>query len=267
MATTFEQAFKEKLKEQIEEYLPKGKEIVITNDINFKPLEEDPESIVGIIKSGGGTKSYVQGYDFTTYQVFVSFILDANYLQEFLGILNNSVVKQNGIFKNLNYSNETYTYQTVYQTPTVIGSPQDIRAKEKKVKVQIVSLSGTIVYTTNGCIIPKEFKIKIDGIEYQVAGVFRYELTYTPTYTPTPVDGSAYVQNDFNIAVKTYTMTLLKMINNNLHNLLSNYIINADLLTNVELKIDSGNYFLTKCSSLVEVYENQASVIRLVLMR
>ena len=71
-STTFEQSFKKILENDLQKYLDNNK-LVLSNDINFKPFDVDPNSIVGIIKSGSGVREFVQGYDMTNYPVNIAF--------------------------------------------------------------------------------------------------------------------------------------------------------------------------------------------------
>lgn len=263
MIKTFEQIFKNELKNMITNLC--NKDIVISNDVNFKPLEEDINSIVGIIKSGNGTKSYVRGYDFTTYPINISFILDVNYLQEFLGRLN-LVAESSGLFKTVNYNNKDYTYQAVFNTPMSMGNPVDIRCKEKKVKVQIVSMMGNIVYTSNGCIVPKEFTLQIGTTEYPVNGLFTYSMSSIPAVEPLARINNIYLDYRVSSVTKSYTLYLLKMSNDPLHSLLSDYLDSDTYLDKVKVKIGSKPYF-DALIQFEEKYENQASVLVVTLTR
>ena len=61
---TFEQVYKEKFKGQLEKFIDKP--LRVTNDLNYRPLEDDPNEVAVIIRTGPGTRSSIAGYDLTS---------------------------------------------------------------------------------------------------------------------------------------------------------------------------------------------------------
>lgn len=247
---TFEQAFKNEFKETFQAMLSSisDKKILVSNDITVKPLENDPDRIVAVLQSGKGRKQEVKGFDLTTYPLVLTIIVDMNFLQDLLAILNNYIALNNGIVKQLTYQkNESETgsfdYIIRFDTPNQIGSPVDLKVKNRNVKVAMVMLAGEIKYTTTADIslpgywlkITKsdtttlEAKVEGDGVINQdSATVPEYELFYTYDLAnplAIPICLSTAI---------TFQITQLKA--NEMHQLLERVADGQETITKVEYK-------------------------------
>lgn len=176
-AETFEQKFKEQFKNKMQELLG-NKELQLSNDVSFKPFEANQSCVVGVIKSGNGRQQLVEGFDLTTYPISISFFLEVNFLQEFLGLLNTYMALNNSCLKSLSLkiagTETTFKYKELLSTPSVLGSPIDLRAKDKIIKVSTVILSGEISYTSNGVLTQPKLDIRITKLDgTQINGVIR----------------------------------------------------------------------------------------------
>ena len=78
---TFEQAFKNYLKTALSTYIT-DREVLVSNDVSFKPFDEKPELVLAIIDSGNGSKSLIA--DVVDAMINVAFACDVNYIQNLL---------------------------------------------------------------------------------------------------------------------------------------------------------------------------------------
>ena len=96
---TFERAYKSILKSLLEKYIDKT--VIVSNDINYKPLEKDSDALVAIIKTGPGLKQNNPYSDLTSLTFNISIIINANDAQSVLGAIGNLILNNNAIWGTL----------------------------------------------------------------------------------------------------------------------------------------------------------------------
>lgn len=242
-AETFEQKFKTKFKNDIQELLG-SKELQLSNDVSFKPFDSNPECVVGIIKGGNGHQQLVEGFDLTSYPVSITFILEVNFLQEFLGLLNTYISLNNNNLKELSLkiagNDTTFKYKELLSTPSVLGSPVDLRAKEKIIRVATVVLNGEISYSSNAILKAPQLDIKItnyDGtvISGSLKGLVSDSSSTVPQMEQFYIYGSSYAHNVPLILTNVRTINCVAIDDNEIHNELSK-LANGVLCKQIEVR-------------------------------
>ena len=70
-------SIKEKFKGQLAQFLA-DKSIIVSNDISYEPLENDPNSLVTIIRTGAGLTSGRSGFDLINVTFNITLITASN---------------------------------------------------------------------------------------------------------------------------------------------------------------------------------------------
>lgn len=267
---SFEQAYKSILKKDLENLL--GRKIFITNDIAYRPLEQDKTNIVAVVKTGQGTKSNVPNYDLTTLPLHITFIIEANYLQEFLGSLNlyikdingvaNSIVLEDRDGEALNY------YRVVFNTPNAYGGTFDLQTSKETFKAVMVLLTGRVVYSSNVLLDQFIPVVKINGVEYPINYLLRSEFTTQPAVDSTPIE-NRIVSTKKTLNIETvYNFTLLEVKDDDISKKLYNLFINDQVNFNdLYLKIDKENFIKVQSLHLSYSWDAGVGVYNLVLVR
>lgn len=261
---TFEQAFKKYLQTALAAYID-DKTLIISNDLSFKPFENDSNIVLGIIDSGGGNKTMMA--DVTDSLINISFAADANYLQDLLLHLNQFIDATQGVYSTLNVNTSTgtdaYTYQIKWKTPMMGGNPTDIRTNKstQSLKIAICQLQGSIHYTKDVSLSPQSFTIRVNNnsVINLTSILVNYDITDAPQYKTLILfnyDHPVQVKLANN---KVYHITSLKSSN------ITSYIINATV-NYLELSLDSGSTWIPIASySITEEWQNGVPVVKFLL--
>lgn len=278
-ATTFEQSFKEIFKSNLEKLFEgTNKKFQVSNDINFKPFENQSVDVVAIIKSGNGTRQFVEGFDMTTYPINISFILEVNFLQEFLGLMNTYISLFSGSTEETDViiagKKTKYYYQMILNTPSSLGQPIDLRAGNKIINIVTVVMMGEVHYTSTGVIDPPNFKIRIttkEGVilENEVKGILFNDSSTVPQVEPFYIFGSQYAHNIEIVKTSVQTLQIVRLLKNPLHELLSNIADGLITVTNFEVSTDSNSnkYNSYTNHQVTKIYQNGIETFNIVLSR
>lgn len=131
-----------------------AKSVVLTNDIKFQSKTITIDTVQGVMRTGQGTRSPVPNFDAIQTPVMLTFQVDANFLQQFLGIVNVYCATTNGIVATATDpdTSTTYSYKLFWNTPIPSGAPysvdfkstQDGIARESH-NVVLVVLTGAVL--------------------------------------------------------------------------------------------------------------------------
>ena len=276
---TFEQAYLAKFEAMLGKFTDKP--ISITNDIQYLPLEDDPNELAVIIRTGPGTKASKAGYDLTTTTFYVNLITDANDVQSILGALNNLTLLYNAepghltipIFnpKTNKLTDTTFYYKAIFSTAFIPGQAFNLRTKKATISAIDITMSITVGYSSTAAIFPDEYILSIAGIDYPL-NFSRVELSSAPAYEAASDNHeSGYLKQYLLNNVLSYNFTILKQSNDALHTLLGNEFFKEDkdeFLSGKELKLKRGGLTVNiNTYTISEIYENGATVILLTLTR
>lgn len=276
---TFERVFKEKFKGQLAGFIDKP--IIVSNDINTKPLEDDPNELAVIIRTSPGTKSAKAGYDLTTLTFYVDMITEANDVQPVLGAINNLILIYNAEWSNLIIpvynpatdvtTDKVFYYKPIYSTPFIPGQAFNLRTKRATISAVAITMSITVGYSSNAAVLPASFELLINGTSYPI-NYLRYEITNNPVYEPASVVGAKLLKQYLINNVVSYSFTLLKLAPgfDALHDILSSDPLGEaeNMLSTKTLKLTSGGKTVDISTCLIsEIYQDGAAVIVLTLTR
>jgi hypothetical protein len=279
---TFEQLYKEKFRVQLENILT-DRNIYVSNDLKYKPLETDATGVVVVIKTGPGTRSSIAGYDLTTLTFNVNLVTQANALQTVLGALNNLIANYNGVWDSVTIpifdaatgvtTDTTFTFKPVFTTPFQLSGVFDLKISNETMKAVTILMSVTTSYSSNAAAIPETYKLEIDGDMYDL-NYISVESTVNPTYDGYPVDGTSEITKKLVAHVTTFNFTILKAKYglDALHDLLHDECFKRSIymLSGKTLKLYRGTAGLSadiQTYTISEVSENGSTVINLTLSR
>lgn len=222
---TFEQAYKSFLLETLAPYLTK--ELIVVNDIAFRPLEQKPDAILCVLNTGVGSKINSDIGDYTTLSFATNFMFDINDLQSVLSELHAFIIDYNAVYTNLVADTLTYDYKAIFTNPFPVGSPQEIltynsQNQKQSTKIINVVLNVNIAYSSDIDFIPDTFKLSIGATEYAINGIDNYSIVSNPVYEATQYLNSMFLtqQKRANNIVFTFVLTANKT--DTLHTLLLN---------------------------------------------
>ncbi len=274
---TFEKAYKDVFKNQLIQFTDKT--ITVSNDINYKPLEKDPDALVVIIKTGPGTKRNSATNDLTSVTFNINFIVNANDIQKILGALNSLIWNYNAVWSTVDIpvydiatkelNTKTFTYYPTFTTPFLLGSVYDLKTANETIKAATLMMSATISYSSNASTEPEIYKLWINDTEY-ILNFERIESVSAPAYEYNPINTEPFLQPIFLNNVITFNFVILKAKGgiDALHDLLHEEYFSNNLLSGNTLKLTQGATTINiKTYTLSEVYENGITVINLTLTR
>lgn len=256
---TFEQLYAEYLKTELAEYLSES--LTVSNDITYKPLYNDPNKIVVVIKTGSDLRPQTPDNDMTTANINISFIMKTEKTQAFILAMLNFINDNNAISSTLS----PYTYKPLFTMPSVISEGQ-LKTKDETVDVSVLYMTMQVVY---GQYISTQdtLSLIIGSTTYAIKGVLSYEFNSMPA-NEMSVDINSYQKDTFRTVYNvTYTLTLLRVASDTLHGLLmseftTNYLDGKTLSLIVnETTIAIADY------TLQYVYQNNVATFILTLMR
>lgn len=275
---TFEQVYKEKFKGQLEKFIDKP--LRVTNDLNYRPLEDDPNEVAVIIRTGPGIRSSIASYDLTSLTFYVDFIVAANSVQELLGALNNLTLYYNAVWDSVTIDiynpgqdrniTTTFHFKPIFSTPFIQGNQFSLRTKQGTINAISVNMSVTVGYASNAAVLPETYKLRIDGRDY----VINYDsrtVVDSPVYKQTD-EGGKIIKQRLLSHVVTYTFVILRSAPgvDPLQDILvgNAYEQPANMLSGNTLKLIRGNKVIDiQTYNITERYLNGASVLELTLTR
>ncbi len=118
---TFERAYKDYLIENLKTYID-NYDVIVANDINHKPLEKNPTSVLALINTGVASRINTDIGDYTTLTFSINFMFDAYNLQEILGDFPSFIYNHNAKYKTLSIDNDTINYKPIFTNPYPQGA-------------------------------------------------------------------------------------------------------------------------------------------------
>jgi len=279
---TFEQKYKEKFKIQLAQFLAQfliDKPITVSNDISYEPLENDPNSLVAIIRTGAGLTSGRSGFDLINVTFNITLITASNDLQKVLGALTSLIWNYQGNWDSVelpiyNVTNEevenrTYIFKPVFTTPIVLGGEQEVKTANETLEVSSIVMAVTVGYSSNADMVPDSFELEIDGEKYSINAI-RYDMSSVPVSNPSLIFGERFAKSNITNDTITFNFSLLKTLPgvDPLVDILTEEFFNAEGLSSKVLKLYRGEEVVDiQTFQLTEVFENGSKIINLVLSR
>ncbi|MCK9319894.1 hypothetical protein [Methanoculleus sp.] len=257
--STFEQLYAEYLKTELAEYLSES--LTVSNDITYKPLYADSNKIVVVIKTGSDIRPQTPDNDMTTANINISFIMKTEKTQAFILAMLNFINDNNAISSTLS----PYTYKPLFNMPSVISEGQ-LKTNNETVDVSVLYMTMQVVY---GQYISTQdtLSLIIGSKTYLIKGILSYEFNSMPT-NEISVDINSYQKNSFTTVYNvTYTMTILRIAGDTLHELFmseftTNYLDGKTLSIIInETTVAVADY------TLQYTYQNNVATFILTLMR
>lgn len=279
---TFEQVYKEKFKDMLANFV--DNKIVVSNDISYKPLEYDADSIVTVIQTGLGQASTRNDYDLinTTFQL--TFLLHANNLQMLLAALNSMIWNYNGKWEEIQVpiyvlsletlQEKTYVYKPVFTTPTQIGGISKMAIEGRTINVVTVVMNIAVAYSSNADLKPDDFRLFVDGAPYAIFPI-EYSITSMPSYD-TSLSFNDFANQELLNETVVFVFTLQKRTGavGTLANMLTaDFFTNSSFFSNKPIKLRKYSNLTTfvevdiKSISIEEIYSSGTKLINLTLTR
>ena len=226
---TLEQNIKLLIKSQLQAILGTNFKLLISNDINYKSMNEKTE-IIGVIKTGQGTQSGIKDILSTNVISTLTFKCASNYLQDILALFNKYVQQVNGIYYQIltNEENdiliipidETYdnviwsptgeVFKLGLTTPSVIGSNQVETVNNESINVSLLLITGNIYYSNLP--IPRNKYIMFNGEKIIIDGVQSFSDNETYNYQ-TSASKSDLGNNNYSDRQRTISIVIWRKNN------------------------------------------------------
>lgn len=279
---TFERSFKETLKVQMRAFMP-NREIVVSNDMNFDLLKNNPEAVVAVIYTGPGQKSGHANYDLTSLPFSIAILCRVTAVQEILGAMNNLIGRYDGQWANATISiydpdthntiDKVFRYKPTFVTPIPSGGVQALAGATGTIEATALLMSVSVVYSNNSATEPETMYLKIGDTRYLI-NFSAYSLSDQPVYgQPALFEGTPYPTQKLSNLIDTFQFTILLAAPgmDPLHDLLHDeywkpgsskiYHNTLKLYRGLDTVVDIQTYMIN------ETYVNGATVINLTLSR
>ena len=178
----FEVWYKSYLKEKVKS---KGYDVVAVNDNAFKVntlMDKSDKTVLMLVQGGNVTKSNIRNYDLNTMPVIVNFIVPLDKKNDFMSGLCDISESLNASLSSTDLNGKTIRFRGIYNTPYVLGETTEIRHGGGTMKVCAVQWIITLNFGENAYIYVPVLKLTINGTEYNVTQLMRFEFAYAPAY-------------------------------------------------------------------------------------
>ncbi len=207
---------KEVLEVELKERLNKDTvEIYMSQNNQYRPLENDSEAISVVVKTGNASKSHVPGYDLNTLPLIITFTvweLRVKVLLEALTAISN---RENASFGDIDVNGETTKYKVIFNTPYAGGPAQSLRSvvqgRQATIKAVNVIWLLNITYSTNALLSPPKYKLKVDDKVYDIDFWTNFSASNTPAYDGNLISGARFVKQDMLSMNMNYAFILYKV--------------------------------------------------------
>lgn len=209
--------------------------LVLGNDLKYKARTDAKTTIKGVLKTTIGTRSDVPGITAVSSGITLYFLVEANWVQDFLGVLNlycagthNVVATVTDDIEDTGTSDITYSYVVQWQTP-VVQSFDSEALNNEPVKTALVLLQGTLNYSQqlayNDETISFQFLETVNGVPntpvyYPLLGIVSQKKALNPSIGATALVN--YLLPKYKVTAETeqYTFTVTRIPDNKVHDLL-----------------------------------------------
>jgi hypothetical protein len=194
---TFEQKFKEMLKVNLNaifgDKTPYDKIVTVSNDMSSKALEKE-NSFLAVIKTGQGLRTAIPGYDVVHLSTYIEFYFDRNFVQDFLGEMQDYIKTINAETRSLVIDDVLTYYRLNFNNPTVSQSALDQAVEGRTMQFSQVTWIGEIIYSTKVDFKPDTitFEYQVtddDALYYQANNILRTNFIMQPVFETVQVMG------------------------------------------------------------------------------
>ena len=209
----------------------------LTNDLKFQEKAETRFTISAIIKTGQGTRSDIPGINALQSSIMIIFQMDANYVQEFLTIINTYCSLTNAYKSTVvddlsdddTETSITYEYRFSWGLATPTGTPFDVNVAvtgepgvtSETIQMEQVILTGSVYYSDVLKMDDNQLYLYIPAKGYiQVIGIQDYEDDLSPMVTSTSLVDQYQPEYDVTGDTLTGTYNLIRIPGDEVHDYL-----------------------------------------------
>lgn len=211
--STFDREFVKILKTQYEN--ASDLNVVVADGLAYKidkllteRVTQGTNAMFILLKNGGGTKSVIPGVDLSSVTFYLTIACFQNELENVLSSIYSIARYNNAQRLSLTVNDDTVKYRAVFGLPTVERS-LDLRLGESVEKFIIISQNIQVNYGDNAWVEGKSYKLKIDNVDYNLNGVIRQEMAFTPIYDTYQIKGQPRQQEQLQAFATGYVFTLM----------------------------------------------------------
>ncbi len=214
---TFERSFKDKFRAQMLAFMP-TREIIVSNDMNFDLLKNNPEAVVAVIHTGPGQKSGHANYDLTSLPISIAILCRVNAVQEILGAMNNLIGKYDGQWAEVtlsiydpdtkNSTDKVFRYKPTYVTPIPSGGVQALAGVNGTIEATALLMSVSVVYSNNSATEPEDMFLKVGNTLYPIH-FSAYSFSDHLATVPALFKGELYPTQKVTNLINAYQFTIL----------------------------------------------------------
>lgn len=231
------------------------------DEVAFKPMRGDPEEIAVVISGGNATKSNVCGLDQNILPLTVTVICRTDYSDG----VRRAIVDLQDEYNAKPLLAGTVQMKSAFTTPFVFDE-NDYPTKTATVKVSFISFSATVLYGRTAVVSPASFRLKADGVSYDINNVSSYQCAAMPSYDSVVSAGSDRASQTMTVKTNTWALTIVKVEGDPLQAFFDEELAAKSGLAEKEITFSyNGEEILVRTYQLLEGYENNTAVYTLTL--
>lgn len=269
------------LNRNIQEIKPEAV-VKLYQDVSYKPLYSNPDTIALIVNGGNATRSSVSGLDQNIMPISITILCREEFKIAVRNAMDYLQDNYNALAMELSYldnvTNDTYRVKTksIFNTPMVLDE-RDHPTKSETIKITVMQMTASVIYGKNAYIHPLSFKLRIDYTTYAINHIASYTMGSAPAYDEYQAQGEAFITRYDLAQCLAYSFTLYRVNETGLQEIFDNELLcRSDGLRGRKITLlaytdpsDSAYYQeieITKYN-LAEAYVNNSSAYSLTLGR
>lgn len=243
----FEQAYGAWLVKEMNRRIRKFDEDLICkryDDVAYKPLAGDPNSVAVIVTGGNAQRSSVRGLDYNVLPLSVMVMcreqcstavrnaIDAiqeeyNAVPLILDYYDSAVAAESRSAKDNYESNVRTNVKSTFTTPFMLLE-NDYKTTNETIKACFISFSASVTYGKSAIVEAPTSALLIDGKEYAIEHILAYTFSVQPSYDTSLPQGSELARQTKLSRANAYSFTVSKTAGDELQEIFYNEIMRLD---------------------------------------
>lgn len=185
------------------------------DEVAYKALRRNPDSIAVIINGGGAARSNVQGLDQNNATFAVLVICKNDYAESVIGLIDVLQRKYNAQPMLLTFTDEsgeqiTQRARSVFFSPT-LPQESDYQTDKGTIKAAFIYFTISVSFGMTAVVEPSSYKLIIDTMQYDVNHISREDVSSSPAYDTYLAQGDSRPQQRIISANNAYALTIIKV--------------------------------------------------------
>lgn len=240
------------------------------DEVAYKALRRNPDSIAVIINGGGAARSSVQGLDQNNATFAILVLCKNDYAGSVVGLIDVLQRKYNAQLLELTFTDEsgesiTQRVRSIFFSPTV-PQESDYQTDKGTIKAAFIYFTVSVSFGKTAVVTPPSYTLSIDGAPYEVKHVSREDVSSSPAYDTYLAQGDPRPQQRIISANNAYALTIIKVEGDDLQAVFENELSANNGLFGKTLVLErDGAKIPIRTYQLTRSYEDNAAAYVLTL--